>query len=216
MGVTITYPVTSTIYGTNWTGTITGTASSNSGASLASTVVAVKDTNTGLWWNGTSFAASSQTFVSTGGTPAAWNLAMAAGNLTSGHNYTVTAQATDGAGNLTTTSATTFTYNSSTPTVAVTYPVNGTTYGANWTGTITGTASSNSGSSLSSTVVAVENTTTSKWWNGTSFNDATQTFVAAPVTRPGCSPCPRTTSPPATPTRSSSRQQKPREGRARR
>ena len=31
------------------------------------------------------------------------------------------------------------------PTVAITYPVNNTTYGSNWTRSITGTASSNSG-----------------------------------------------------------------------
>ena len=106
--VTVTYPVNSTTYGTNWTGTIMGTAGSNSGASLSSTVVAVEDTTAAKWWNGTSFRASSQTFVVTGGTPAAWTLALAAGNLTSGHTYTVIGKATDNAGNIGTSSTTTF------------------------------------------------------------------------------------------------------------
>ena len=56
------------------------------------------------------------------------------------------------------------------PTVAVTYPVTGTTYGTNWSGTITGSASSNvTGATISGDKVALENTTTSKWWNGSSF-----------------------------------------------
>ena len=55
-------------------------------------------------------------YVSTGGTPAAWTLALAATNLVSGDTYTVTGQATDTAGNVGTSSTVTFTYNTSTPT----------------------------------------------------------------------------------------------------
>jgi hypothetical protein len=66
------------------------------------------------------------------------------------------------------------------PTVAITYPVNNTTYGTNWTNTITGTASSNSGpgTSISAVTVAIEDTATSKWWNGLSFSSS-ETFNGA-------------------------------------
>ncbi len=77
-----------------------------------------------------------------------------------------------------------FTFQVVTPTVNVTYPVNGTHYFAsgsshNWTGTITGTATSNSSGTISSTAVAIEDTDRNRWWNGTSFSATTQTFVSA-------------------------------------
>ena len=64
------------------------------------------------------------------------------------------------------------------PTVSVTYPVDGTTYGADWTGTITGTASPNSGpgATITGTRVAIEDTSTKLWWSGSSFSVGTQTF----------------------------------------
>ena len=105
-------------------------------------------------------------------------LSLAAANLTSGDSYSVIAQATDSAGNVGTSSPVAFTYCNRTtkapPTVTITYPVNGTTYGINWTGTITGTASSNSGPGRPSRPqsVAIEDTTTNKWWNNTSFGNS--------------------------------------------
>ena len=177
--VTVTYPVTSTTYGPNWTGTITGTASDAIGT-VSSTAVAVENTTTNLWWNGSSFNGSSADYTgANGGAPTNWTSSLSASNLISGDSYKVVAEATDSAGNTGTSSPVSFTYNTTAPTVAVTYPVTGTTYGTNWTGTITGTASSNSGASLSSAVVAVENTSTSMWWNGTSFTNGSLTYVTA-------------------------------------
>ena len=105
-------------------------------------------------------------------------------NLTSGDSYSVIAEATDSAGNVGTSSTVAFTYGTATtattpPTVSVIYPVDGITYGADWTGTITGTASSNSGASttIASTQVAIEDTTADQWWDGSSFSASTQTFV---------------------------------------
>jgi hypothetical protein len=224
--VSVTYPVDHTTYGADWTGTITGTASSNSGASTtitAAAMVAIKDTTTNQWWNGTAFAASTQSFVAATG-DTTWYLPFGWDNLTPGDSYSVVAQATDSAGNVGTSSTVAFTYGTTTttttttattpptttttttttppttttttattppttttttattpPTVGVTYPVDNTTYGADWTGTITGTASSNSGASttIASTQVAIEDTTADKWWSGTSFSASTQTFVPA-------------------------------------
>jgi hypothetical protein len=176
--VTITYPVTNTTYGTNWTGAITGTASAGAGASISKTSVAIENTTTGKWWNGTSFTPGSQSFVAASGTTG-WSLVLAASNLKSGDAYSVIAQATDSVGNVSASPTVNFTYNCSPPTVTITYPVNKTTYGTNWTGAITGTASAGAGASISKTSVAIENTTTGKWWNGTSFSATAQTFVAA-------------------------------------
>jgi hypothetical protein len=81
-----------------------------------------------------------------------------------------------------TSASVTFTYSipESPPTVTITYPVDGTTYGADWTGTILGTASSEASTTITATaMVAIEDTTTNQWWSGSSFSDATQSFVAA-------------------------------------
>ncbi len=180
--VSVTYPVNGTTYGGNWTGKITGTASTNAGpgTSITGVSAAVENTKTIKWWNGSAFSASIQSYNAASGTTA-WTLALAAGNLTSGVTYKVVAQATDSAGNVGTSPAVSFTYNSSPPTVAISYPVNKSCYGANWAGKITGTASSNSGvgTTITSVSVAIENTKTSRWWNGTSFSATSQTFVTA-------------------------------------
>jgi hypothetical protein len=186
--VDITFPVNGTHYDvTTWTGTITGTASSNSGGSttIASVSVAIEDTKTTMWWNGTSFSATTQTFVPVTSGTTTWSLVFASANLTSGDSYSVIAQATDSAGNVGTSATVTFTYCNQTskvpPCVTITYPVNNTTYGANWLAEITGTASSNSGpgTTITGVSVAVEDTTTGKWWNGTSFSANVQSFLAA-------------------------------------
>ena len=186
--VVVTYPVNGTRYdATTWTGTITGTASSNSGDSttIASVSVAIEDTTTKHVVERHLVQRHHQTFVAGHDGTTTWLLTLAAANLTSGDSYSVIAQATDSAGNVGTSSPVTFTYCNRTtkapPTVTITYPVNGTTYGSNWTGTITGTASSNSGpgTTITTTVVAIEDTTTNKWWNSTSFANSSQTFVTA-------------------------------------
>jgi len=183
--VIITYPCNSKTYGADWTGEITGTASAGPGATIASVSVAVEDTKTGTWWNGTSFSATAQTFVAVTSGTTTWFLTFAASDLTSGDSYTVIAEATDNDGDIGTSSTVSFTYclgsKEAPPTVIITYPVNDTSYGADWTGTITGTASSNSGdqTTITSVSVAVEDTATNKWWNGTSFGAGAKTFVAA-------------------------------------
>jgi hypothetical protein len=180
--VTIIYPVTATAYGTNWTGSITGTASSNSGPTTGITgvSVAIENTTTGKWLVGTSFTGGSQSFVAASGTTS-WSLSLLAKYLVSGDAYSAVAKASDSVGNTGLSSVVTFTYNSSPPTVSIAYPVTGTTYGlTTWTGTITGTAASNAGAgtTITGVSVAIENTTTKLWWNGTSFSATSQTFVA--------------------------------------
>jgi len=64
------------------------------------------------------------------------------------------------------------------PTSSVTFPVDGHSYNtAGWTGTITGTASDPTG--VQKVDVSIEDTTTTKWWDGSGFNNTIQTFVPA-------------------------------------
>jgi hypothetical protein len=178
--VTITYPVNNTPYGSNWTGEVTGTASAEAGATITHAAVAFKNTKTGKWWNGTAFSAGTQSFVTATG-KTTWMFAMAAQALNSGVTYTVIAQAKDSAGNQGTSATVTFTYNATPPTVAISYPLTNTTYGTNWTGKLAGTASSNSGpgTTVTGVSVAIENTKTGKWWNGSSFSSGHQVLVTA-------------------------------------
>ncbi len=112
--VSITYPVDGTTYGGDWTAMLTGTASAGAGATVKSTEAALEDTTTDQWWNGTSFSASSQSFVPVTGTTT-WLLYLVADDLTSGDNYSVVAQATDSAGYVGTSSTVTFTYDVTNP-----------------------------------------------------------------------------------------------------
>jgi hypothetical protein len=176
----ITYPVDGTTYGTGWTGILTGTASSAASTTIASAQVVIEDTTTNQWWSGTSFNDATQSFVGAIG-DTTWLFSLGAGSLTPGHAYSVIAEATDSAGNIGTSSTVSFTYIIPTgpPTVVVSYPVDGTAYGTDWLGTLTGTASSNSGpgTTITSTQVAIEDTHTGNWWTGSSFNSSGPTFV---------------------------------------
>jgi hypothetical protein len=178
-----------------WTGPITGTASTNagSGTSIKSVSVAIEDTKTNKWWNGGAFVAPVQSFEPATGT-STWLFAITAGELSSGHTYCVIAKATDSVGNTADSSTVSFTYKlpATPPTVAITYPVNNTIYGTDWTGTITGTASSNSGAgtTITGVAVALEDTATAKWWSGSAFNLNTKTFVATSGTTSWTLPLP--------------------------
>ena len=115
--VAITYPVTGTSYGANWSGTITGTATSNDGpgSSISSAAVQIEDTsNTHIGTGPRGSRARSTTL------PAAerLELRLLVGQPTLGTTTTVTAQATDNFGNTGTSTAVSFSDKSTAPTVA--------------------------------------------------------------------------------------------------
>ena len=87
-------------------------------------------------------------------------------------DYVVVAIATDNVLNADATPSTSIpvTVSNIAPSVAISYPTS-TTYAGNWNGTITGTASSNDGpgTTISSTAVQIEDTTTSQYWNGNTW-----------------------------------------------
>ena len=109
--VTVTYP-TSTTYHANWSGTITGTASSNDGpgTSISSAQVEIEDTTASpnTYWNGSTWQTTA-VFDNASGA-ASWNYGLSATNLTSGHSYSVTGAATDSIGNTGVSTPVSFTY----------------------------------------------------------------------------------------------------------
>lgn len=171
----ITYPVKSTTYGANWTGSIVGTSSSPN--TVSTVTLTVENTTTGLWWNGSSFSGTAATSVTATGTTS-WTYLLGASTMVSGDGYSVVATATDSIGNHGTSTTVAYTYNTTAPVPSITVPVNGASYGANWPGKLSGTATYTN--TASAVTVAIENTTTGYWYNGTNFTTVTsQTFLTA-------------------------------------
>ena len=119
MTITVIYPVNGSDFGTNWSGAVTGTASVTGGKTISSVKVAIENTTTRMWWNGTSFSATSQIFEPATGTTS-WSRALPASDLVSGDAYSVIARATDLGGDVGTSSAVAFSYAVTTTPIATT------------------------------------------------------------------------------------------------
>jgi hypothetical protein len=128
-------------------------------------------------------AGTSAYWNATAGSTSAWTYPLTSSNLVSGHSYSVTVKTIDSGSNTTTSAASTFVYNTTAPTSTITYPASGTTYGANWTGTMAGTATANaSGATMSRVVLTITDTTNSTWWNGVAWQGSTLTVDASGTT----------------------------------
>jgi hypothetical protein len=180
----VTFPASGTFSnGTGWTGSITGTADDHGGAGIADVKLAIEDTTTSQWYDGSGFVNGSQTFLLASGTTS-WSYALASGKLTNGHAYSVTVQTTDSAttpnvdGNA---ASATWHFDTAAPTAAVTFPTAAFYNGTGWdaTGAITGTADDHGGAGVASVDVAIEDTTTGKWYDGSAFTLGSQTFQTA-------------------------------------
>ena len=115
MAVNVTYPVDSTTYGTNWTGTLAGNASAATGTTISSSGVKVsvqQGSGSSSCWTGSgaSFTASCPNYVPASYTSPNWSLGLPASDLTSGDTYHVTAQATDSLSVSATSTTVSFTY----------------------------------------------------------------------------------------------------------
>ncbi len=97
----ITFPTVAGMYsdtsfnagcGTASTGDVCGTADDDT--AVVSVAVSLRRLSTGLWWNGTSFSASSETFLAATGTTS-WSYAINPTSLAEG-DYTLRARASDG------------------------------------------------------------------------------------------------------------------------
>ena len=126
-----------------WGGSITGTAS-DGGADMLRVEIAVQQ-GSGNYYDGSSFANGSLTWLTATGTTS-WSYALAAAKLTSGNVYTVSLRAIDNVGNIASTITRTFTYDTVAPTfgtLAIGAPTNasitGTTvyYRSSFAGTLT-------------------------------------------------------------------------------
>ena len=101
-------------YGTEqaWTGTgcaaavICGTAS-DAGSGVAQVTMSLRKSDTGLYWNGTSFASASQVMITATGTTS-WTLPFPASNFPAGGDYVLSVSATDNAANGSSTVTSTF------------------------------------------------------------------------------------------------------------
>jgi hypothetical protein len=176
----VTFPVSGAFYNASgWTGSLTGTASDGF-SGVASVALTIENTTTSQYWNGTAWQGGATTVAASGTT--SWSYALATGQLTDGDGYSVSAEATDLAGNSSTSAATTFGYDTTAPTAAVTYPSNGDFYNAGgWTGTITGTAS-DALSGVASVALTIEDTTTSQYWNGSTWQGGATTVTPSGTT----------------------------------
>ena len=104
----LAFPMTGSYSSSGWaagcstatTGDICGTAS-DVGSGLSQVAISVRRTGTNSYWDGTSFAAASETWLGATGT-ASWSYAFAGGNFPADGTYTVRWRATDAAGNTTT------------------------------------------------------------------------------------------------------------------
>jgi hypothetical protein len=100
--VAVTYPVAGTTYtnvtgqSNTWNGTIRGTAS-DVASTLSNVVVAVEDTTTGMWWDGTKFDLANPQNAPTSGSLSSWTYPLPAAALTDGDQYEVWAKAIDAA-----------------------------------------------------------------------------------------------------------------------
>ena len=107
--VDITYPVNDTTHGTDWAGAVTGDGQ-RPRVGITAVDVAIEETTTNLWWDGSSFDQSARTFVPVTSGTTSRSLTLSADVLTSGDTYAVVPQATDGVDNVGTSSTVTFTY----------------------------------------------------------------------------------------------------------
>ncbi len=177
----VSYPSNGASYGANYTGTLTGSASVASPYGISSVNLTIKDTTNNTYWNGTTWVGASTTVTATG--TANWTYGLAVSHLTDADTYSVTATTVDSGGNSSSSAPSTFTTILATPTSSVTYPSNTSTLGANYAGTLTGTASATSPHTIASVALSIHDTTNNTYWNGTAWNStATNTVTASGTT----------------------------------
>ncbi len=109
-------------------GDICGTASATPGPGVSKVTVAVQEVSSGLWWDGSAFAAASPLYLDAVGTTD-WSFPFAASQLPADGDYVVRAKAISVGGNdEVTPSSTRFTLDSTPPFIEISEPVDGASY----------------------------------------------------------------------------------------
>lgn len=166
--------------------------SGNVTSGIAKVYVSMQDTNTGLWWNGTSFALSSESYKEasltlTGSTSATWSYIPNSNIFTLNHGYIVKAYAVDTSGNsgLTNLSSASFTYTEATgdriaPSVLIAAPATGSQ-------SISGivTDSGNPAKGVAQVLLSIKRTNSDTWWNGSLFSAEQETYVPVQLSTTG-------------------------------
>ena len=101
----------------DWNNQIVGIASDAGGPGLQGVAVSLEDTNTGDFWNGTTFVAGAPRLAATLGVGGTWSLAVPSSALTNGDDYEALSRATGTSGVMQTagSSAGSFVYDTSVP-----------------------------------------------------------------------------------------------------
>jgi hypothetical protein len=184
----ITFPVSSSTYATSVSGSyelgcgtattydVCGTSSDANGVS--SVQVSIRQ-GSGNYWNGSSFASSTEVLIGASGTTS-WSYVF--NSFPAEGAYTLRALATDAAGN-TSSASTTFSIDNTAPTVAITFPVNGSTYTANTYNTGCATSgvcgTSSDAVTVSSVKVSILQVSAGKSYNGSNWTSSTEVQLTA-------------------------------------
>ena len=160
----ISYPVNGSNYGTNWSGTITGTAGAFGDNTLSSDTLTIHDTTSNTYWTGAEWTSTPSTITLTPGT--SWSFALDIANLTNSHHYTVTNVVTDSMGYSSNTATSSFDFWNQAPTTSITTPIDGDTYGANFPGGFSGDASAAGVTTIADSQMQLYDNTTGLWWDG--------------------------------------------------
>jgi hypothetical protein len=145
--------------------------------------LSLRQVASGNYWNGTSFSASSEQFLSATGT-SSWSFPFAGSAFPADGQYTLRVRAVDNANNVEAASSRSFTIDTALPAVAASFPVESGAYSAaGWaagcaTAGFCGSAS-DGGSGLQNVELSLKRVSTARWWNGTSFGSTTEVWRAA-------------------------------------
>ncbi|MBI2931619.1 MAG: Ig-like domain repeat protein, partial [Planctomycetes bacterium] len=167
--------LTSGLYGVaGWTGTISGSATTTGGASVATVEITIQRVSDGLYWTGAAWGAI--TWLAAGGTTS-WSYAFTPAD---GESYQVQSAATDSFANTETSFGSgSFSYDGATPTSTIT--TSGTYTAGTWSMMIQGTAA-DTFSGIGGVDVRVQRTSDGLYWNGLAWTAAPAWLFATGTT----------------------------------
>ena len=180
---TITFPAATTYTGVSWdagcSASICGTAADNS-SGVAANALIIRQTRTGLFWDGASFSSATGVAISATGTTS-WSVPFPASNFPATGSYDIWAYSGDAAGNVAVTFVT-VTVDRTPPAVGIGFPAATASYTASaWdagcASKICGTTTAGA-TPVTSVAVSIRQGS-GNYWNGTAFASATEVMLPA-------------------------------------
>ena len=157
---------------------------SDSGTGVSDVEVSVQRVSDGLYWDGDSFDAGTESWFAASLAGGNWSYPFAAASFPADGQYVVHVRATDDAGNTEAGPSRTFRIDNTDPSALVTFPAAGTRYStAGWnagcaTSGLCGTQS-DSGSGIAQVEVSLKRVSTDLYWDGDSFDAGGETYFTA-------------------------------------